>query len=603
MIRLVLLRFSETYFRHRWLYLLPLGLMAVLAGVYQVVTPPVYEAAGTMYVQNESLITSLTSQEGGFSWVTPAESTASELGELLKTDAFARAAISQTPLEQKMQGGPQDVVETITEFREAVTVSSLGDNLVAVNSKHEDPQVAQQAVRSVLESYVQWKLNADNQDSIVAQDFFAKVLAPYREELAQARADLRAYLISHPDPVRGDRPTVEVLQIADLQAAVDEAQEKVKDATEKMENARLAQSKAESELRQSYAIVDAPLLPTKPTKRMSTRAIETVIFVVVGLMLSVFGVIGGVLLDRTVRLAIDARLQLNMPLLGMLPDASARVFQLRERLPQIVTADTRAIEALLRAEIVPAARAAEPQPELERAVGGGEIIVTAEDMQAAASALLRSSVPLMAVTDVTPLVPTNGHSDHATNGNGAANKMQQVSLEPIDEQLIEEVQRRYDTSGDPTERLHYQIVMLAHRGRTPDQISDTVFYSRDAVEFVIRQFMSAGVEGIPRDLPNGLSPMMLPEWEAELLRVIDTPPSSQGVSIDRWTTKRLSEYLAIAVQVRVKPETISLCLHRHGYVCRNRVWRREHQVDEPVAVAEPLRYRALGSPDDFVIDN
>ena len=76
MVRLVLLRLLESYFRHRWLYLLPIVFMAGAALVYILNMPPTYVVSGTLYIQNDNLLSSLTDiRNDGFSYVTPAQAT------------------------------------------------------------------------------------------------------------------------------------------------------------------------------------------------------------------------------------------------------------------------------------------------------------------------------------------------------------------------------------------------------------------------------------------------------------------------------------------------------------------------------------------------
>ena len=60
MLRLVILRILESYFRHRWLYLLPIVLSVALAAYFVVNEKQSYYAQGVLYVQNESYLASLT---------------------------------------------------------------------------------------------------------------------------------------------------------------------------------------------------------------------------------------------------------------------------------------------------------------------------------------------------------------------------------------------------------------------------------------------------------------------------------------------------------------------------------------------------------------
>ncbi|HEU4325437.1 MAG TPA: lipopolysaccharide biosynthesis protein [Roseiflexaceae bacterium] len=331
MVRLVTLRLLESYFRHRWLNLLPLVLMVALAAAYLTITPPKYRAAGALYVQRETLLTTLTTENQPFSWVTPAQTTANELRELTQTDAFVRAALQQTPLEGRLAEGPQAVEETIRNFREAVLFTPLGDNLVQFSATDPSPETAQKLAQATIDTFLQWKLNADNRDSIVAQEFFTQQLEPYERELQEARDEMDSYLRANPDPLRGERPTEEQIQIRLLQSNIDQAADRLSSAMEKHESARLAQAKAESDVRQNYTVVDAPGLPSRPATSLTDRAKTAAPFLAVGLILALAGIVGGAVLDRSVRFAIDVRHGFDLPVLASLPDSAPHGALLRSQ--------------------------------------------------------------------------------------------------------------------------------------------------------------------------------------------------------------------------------------------------------------------------------
>ncbi len=325
MIRLILLRVFESYFRHRWLNLAPLAAMLVAASGFMVISKPVYVSSGTLYVQKASLLSSLTKiQDDGFSWRSPTQIAVNELYELLQTNAFIRSAIKKTDLETSMADGPDAVSAAMDEFRQSVSVRMVGDNLIEFSASSEDPKLAQQLAASTIEAYTQWKLNGDQQESAVAQSFFAEVIPPYQQELQKARDELRAFLETHPQPLRGERLPEEQVQISQLQAAIDLASNRLASALEKEESARLAQSQAESNVRQNYLVIDAPIEPLKPQGGLKTIALNAAIFVAVGLFLSLLSIVGGALLDRSFRFAIDVRNGLDLPVLAIVPDVSRR---------------------------------------------------------------------------------------------------------------------------------------------------------------------------------------------------------------------------------------------------------------------------------------
>ncbi|MGB4870128.1 MAG: hypothetical protein WBP47_08760, partial [Candidatus Promineifilaceae bacterium] len=204
MLRLVILRILESYFRHRWLYLLPIVLSVALAAYFVVNEKQSYYAQGVLYVQNESYLASLTNvtDNSGSWWVTAAQTASQDLNELLQTDAFVRAIIQQTDLEAKMNEGDTAVKTLIDETRKSIWVFTLGDNQIVVSATREQPEIAYQLVNAVVEGYVQWQINAQLSESETAQNFFNDLIKTYEDELNAAREEMKLYLVAHPAPLR-----------------------------------------------------------------------------------------------------------------------------------------------------------------------------------------------------------------------------------------------------------------------------------------------------------------------------------------------------------------------------------------------------------------
>lgn len=323
MIRLVILRILESYFRHRWLYLLPIVLMTVLGVIFVLVTKPTYTAKGVLYVETQSYLASLTDlrDSGSSWWTTPAESVNQEISELLQTDAFIRAIIQRTSLEEKMDEGSGVVDTLIEETRKNVWPTPLGNNQLQVNAVHEDPEISYQIVNAVIEGYLQWRVNADIAESEVAQSFFTDLIDTYSADLTAAREAMRNYVNAHPVPLRGDRPAEEVMEISRLQGEIDLSASRYATALDKEEETRLAMAQIESDARQTYFLIDAPTIPENPDTSLRKLALSGGIFTVIGVFLSFGLVVGAALLDRSFRFPIDVIHRLELPVLTMIPEA------------------------------------------------------------------------------------------------------------------------------------------------------------------------------------------------------------------------------------------------------------------------------------------
>jgi len=322
MIRLIIFRFIESYFRHRWLYLLPIVLMGVMGLVYINSKDPEYVSKGTIYVQRESFLASLTSisNSNASIWLTPAQATINQIRELLATDAFVRAVIFKSDLEAKMDESRSEVEAIINEVRNSIWIYSLGDNQLQINASHENARVSYQIVNAVLESYIQWQVNAQRSQSEAAQVFFAEQIKIYEADLEAARQQLIDYLIANPEPIQGQRPGIELLEVERLQNWVHLTESRYISALEKEENARLAMAQIESDTRQTYTIIDAPRLPVEPDISLRQLATQAAIFLAVGGVLFLAAVVGGILLDRTFRFPIDVQYGVNLPVFAMIAD-------------------------------------------------------------------------------------------------------------------------------------------------------------------------------------------------------------------------------------------------------------------------------------------
>jgi len=337
MIRLFLLRFFESYFRHRWLYLLPIVVTIAAAAVYFLTLEPKYSARGILYVNNESLLNSLNAVQNNDTswWITPAQATSNELNELFHTDAFIRAVISETDLESAMDLGPEQVVESLTAVRESMWIQPLGNNQLLITASYEDPLIAYQLVHSVIDSYLQWQVNTQRIDSEVARGFFTDLIETYSADLEAAHEKMKAYLDAHPQPVRGDRPDSELVEIDRLQNEIDLASSRYMNALNKEENAKLAWTQVESDVNQTYVLLDAPSMPEKPEISKRKLALQAAIFVAAGVVISIIGITGSALLDRSFRFPMDVESRLNLPVLAGIPDLTPRAERERRFLPAL----------------------------------------------------------------------------------------------------------------------------------------------------------------------------------------------------------------------------------------------------------------------------
>jgi capsular polysaccharide biosynthesis protein len=324
--RIIILRLLESYFLHRWFYLLPIFVMIISGTVYFLTQERNYISSGVIYTEQKSMLASLTSvQSDGFSWNTPAQNTTYAISDLLRTDAFIRAVIQGTDLEAEMSKGDSVVRETIDEVRKSIWVSVAGINQVKISGMNPDPYIAYQLAQSTINTFIQWKINSDQTDRVVAVKFFRELIDEYKSEHEEARQALRRYLETHPEPVRGDRPDIEEVEIQNLQSELIFIGTRLSQAENKAEDARLAMSQVESNIRQKYNLFDAPDVPAKSATSKRQLAMNAAVFLTAGLLLSGFAVLGATVLEQSFRIPLDIRQALDLPVMAIVPDISGPV--------------------------------------------------------------------------------------------------------------------------------------------------------------------------------------------------------------------------------------------------------------------------------------
>jgi len=155
-----------------------------------------------------------------------------------------------------------------------------------------------------------------------------------------------------------------------------------------------------------------------------------------------------------------------------------------------------------------------------------------------------------------------------------------VAIPALDKESLAELTDRFNAETNAETRLRYQMVLLSQQGFSISEIANITMRSHDTVTRVLHGYWDGGLEAVPRRKQPGRPRRVTPEWEAELLRVIELDPHQVGVQSATWTTKLLAEYLARKTGITVGQEAVRVYLHRHGYVCKRPTWSMKRKAQE-----------------------
>ena len=153
-------------------------------------------------------------------------------------------------------------------------------------------------------------------------------------------------------------------------------------------------------------------------------------------------------------------------------------------------------------------------------------------------------------------------------------------LAPLGAAQVAELEAAFEATRDAETRLRYQMVLLAHRGKTPREIAPLTLRSHETVLRVLHRYETDGLAAVPRRTAPGAAPTVTAAWRAALARVVDDDPRGVGVDQPLWTTGALAAYLARATGVAVSLETVRRALHAAGYVCKRPTWTLKRRAEE-----------------------
>ena len=156
------------------------------------------------------------------------------------------------------------------------------------------------------------------------------------------------------------------------------------------------------------------------------------------------------------------------------------------------------------------------------------------------------------------------------------------------------LQQTLRRSRCPRDRLRAQMVLLSHRGYSPQQIAAFTGQSDETVRRWLHRSRGGGCPGLREAPRSGRPPKITPAVRQLLRQWAQLSPRELGVQRPTWTTANLARLVERLVGVRVTPECIRQHLHRLDFVCRRPTWTVKHLARQQPGYAQK-RGRSPGS--------
>jgi len=310
-------RFLGTFYRGRRLYipLLLLLLVATLLGTYFLARNQ-YEATARVWVDKPVLDNVLDpNAPSGYVATTPAQDQSDKLTQLLQTDSFIAAILTNTPMSGRLANA-SDRDQAIKDTRGKIVVTSLGSNTVKITYTGSDPVLSQQVVQSTIDQFRSWDLTARLEQSAIDRQFYQKQLQIYQDQVDAATKRVSDFQAAHPFP---DPSSPQYLELQSLQRDLDSARALLNETSAKIQQTDAANSLSDSSRQYEFQVLDAPTVPNQPAATLTHLAEYLALGLVASFCIIFCAVAFATWQDTTIRNAEDLQRLTRVPLLDAVP--------------------------------------------------------------------------------------------------------------------------------------------------------------------------------------------------------------------------------------------------------------------------------------------
>ena len=332
-----MLRYLETFYRHRLLVIAPV-LLALLASVaFAVSRPRTYEATAQLWFDP---LTAAQAQQNGY--LSPADQAPGELKELLKTHEFTSRVARRGTLyaaadagsgkqglttrvvnllrgvPSSVAGSPQVLDDVIfdTVNRDTVITTS-GPQVVGISFDYPIPSVAATTAQAIVDQFTDELLGNRRTTAKAAVDFYTNQLQSQDAVVATADAAVTHYLQEHPDQrVPG---ALADSQLTALRRTDDLARNHYQDLLQKLDDARLEIAAASQPGAAGFRVVDTPTVPYRPKGFVKTAALAAGGGLMLGLLLALGMLVLLTAMDTSIHRSEEIPSDLSRRVAGTVP--------------------------------------------------------------------------------------------------------------------------------------------------------------------------------------------------------------------------------------------------------------------------------------------
>ena len=333
-----MIRYLETFYRHRLLVLTPVLLAVAIALSIVLVQPKSYDSTARIWFYRTDLATI------GQTQVTVADQQAAVLHELLNARSFDVNVGQRGPLSSYVAaaGGASSILSRLGErlglagvwstsgsgsewvddhvykiLSKTVAVTATGSQVVEVNFAAPNAEVAKGTLQALVDEFTADVLSNRRAQAQAVIDFYDQQLTAQAQVVATAEANVTKYLAAHPRS-RTDGPSPDVALIA-LTHTAEQARAEYAQFVVGQNQGKLDLAAQNSPEGAGFRVLDAPNLPSTPDGNGPALIRAGIAGLAVGLLVAVFSLLTLTAADTSIRHPAEVRRALGVRLVGEIP--------------------------------------------------------------------------------------------------------------------------------------------------------------------------------------------------------------------------------------------------------------------------------------------
>jgi uncharacterized protein involved in exopolysaccharide biosynthesis len=332
-----MIRYLETFYRHRLLVLTPVLLAVAIAVSIVLVQPKTYDSTARIWFYRTDLATI------GQTQVTVADQQAAVLRELLNARSFDLNVGQRGPLSSYVAaaGGGSSFLSRLGErlglagawssgsgsasvddhvykiLSKTVAVTATGAQVVEVNFAAPNAEVAKDTLQALVDEFAADVLSNRRAQAQAVVDFYDQQLTAQAQVVAAAEANVTKYLAAHPRS-RTDGPSPDVALIA-LTNTAEQARAEYAQFVVGQNQAKLDLAAQNTPEGAGFRVLDVPNLPNTPDGNGPALVRAGVAGLAVGLLVAVFSLLTLTAADTSIRHPAEVRRALGVRLVGEIP--------------------------------------------------------------------------------------------------------------------------------------------------------------------------------------------------------------------------------------------------------------------------------------------